>query len=413
MKTMSTYSLYLTELDQLTYLSQLTHLTGLTDLTTPEDLTHLNQSNKPDKTTSPTPLYCREKGGDWQPISAEHLSAQALTLDVVLSARFVTVLSLQPPKNYRKYGQAFLLNFAEPNIAQPIERVELFPLQQHQDRLSVAIIDKQLWQTLSAQVAAHGWQLGKVCIDALCLPLREQQASLLALSQQQVLWRHANDAIFSGDLALLEQTQTYQDNPADNAQWLTPQQATDNAAPAQEAAIKQLLTWAQTAQHNLHPPVASHQSGRQIAGIAVTAGLALLLWTANLTLSNRHQQQLADNYYRESVALFHSVLPQYQKIPSRTYLKQQLARVLDNQPVAPAYWRDWLLAVAQTLNTETTQVLSIDYYSQPPHMTLVVESANQDALQALNNRLAQTLSVQLTQSEQQTNGLRATLEVTP
>ncbi len=375
---MSDYSLYLEELDNVSDFSQ---------------------------------CYCREKGGDWQ-VTTDQAPRDQAVLDVVLSAHWVTVLTLQPPKNYRKYGDAFLLNFVEPEIAQSIDTIALFPLSQHGDSLRVAVIDKTLWKSLCAKVAERGWQLGKVSIDALCLPISGQDGSVLAITPQRVLWHSAEGAIFSGDLAILEQTQAFQ---ANNNHWLNarPNASDSDSAQHDDLAIKQLLTWAHSAPHNLHCQTEQAPSRRKTLAIASLAGLALLLWTLNLALSNRHQRQLADNYYSESVKLFHQVLPQYKKIPSRTYLKQRLAQLIDNQPTEAVYWRNWLLQVADAFDNQATELVSIDYRTEPARMTLVVKAQNAEALEALSNQLSQQLAVQRTQMTQDNDGMRATLEVTP
>lgn len=354
-------------------------------------------------------LYQFNKDMQWNTVQVTALAKQNVIVNILLSAKIVTVLTLTPPKKYEKYGKQLLLNLVENHIVEPIEEIELFLVEKQKKQLVVAIINKEKWQSLLTNIQENGWELGKVWIDALCLPIKKNNSSLFAINSQKVLWRSYNNQIFNGYFNILEQTQDFQDS---NSQWITVQPAEISDSNYQLNAIKEVLSFTQTTKHNLNPKATD---GKQIEKhkmpIITLALVTLTLWTTNLYLSNRHNQKTADTYYQGSVELFRQVFPEAKKIPTRSYLTQKLKTLADTDSSNQSKWIKWLELIARYIDTKHTEILSIDYYAQPPRMVIEIEAQNNEWVQKLTNQLSKTLIVNNIKNTQNNNMIQTTLEI--
>lgn len=346
-------------------------------------------------------LYCVKKKRS-RIIDRSTSSRERLGVHLLLSAHDITLLNISIPPNSKKYIQKILPHLVEPYLAKPIEAVKILLLKYSKNQISVAIINKKRWQSVIKHIEQSGWQLNKIWIDALCLPVSDDTSSLFMLSEQQVLWRSPDDYIFSGALTLLEKTHDYKTHPVNYL---------NTHSQEESDSIEQLLSWAQTTKHQLFTTI-KENTIKPKSIIVLLIMFALTLWTLNIYVSNQNNRQLADNYYDGSVMLFHQVLPQYKKVPTRSYLSQQLSLVLEKQSnMEETHWYAWLHMFTDAVSAYDVEILNISYETQPEHMILILKTKDQVSIEALKNTLAERLNINSVIIEKQENSIVSKLEI--
>lgn len=352
-------------------------------------------------------LYCKNEHGYWNVANiTDIVSTQSQVVDILLSAKNVVILSLTPPKNYEKYGKTLLLNLVENKIIEAISTVELFVLHKTKHSVTVAIINKKKWEAFKTHLTTHDLVLGNVWIDALCLPIDSNTASLFAINQNTVLWRSCNDDVFSGNLSLLEQTSEFKNC---DTEWLTlqPERLTDS-----HQSVKQLLSYTKTTNHNLNLQKTSIRNRNDVKIVTVLAVFSVILWTTQLALSNRSQRRIAESYYENSKHLFKKIFPQAKKIPTRSYITRRIDTYSDRiKTTNTRNWHSMLKILNDTVENSDVIVKTISYYTQPMRLNVQLSFSDQSQMNMVKNNIDKTAKITTISEMRDSNGIHITWEI--
>jgi general secretion pathway protein L len=271
---------------------------------------------------------------------------------------------------------AVLPYLLEEELAQDVDSLHVQLLKRENDIATVAIIEHQKVVTWLAAFSECGIELKKLIPDCLCLPLFNDGYSAAEIDGQWLI-RQSEAMGVCADSSWLDAWVTAQkapivieapaDNADDDSDDITPEVEAEQLAEEVESIVAATESLAQVTIHHYTPAPANTSGHWQpqtpelvmqllaigaadskatlLSGpykpqaawrkhlqpwrkVAITAGIVLIALFGEQVLTTQRLEQQANVYRAESDRIFRQVLPQFKRIPSQSYLKNQMNAAL-------------------------------------------------------------------------------------
>ncbi|PST92901.1 type II secretion system protein GspL [Photobacterium iliopiscarium] len=271
---------------------------------------------------------------------------------------------------------AVLPYLLEEELAQDVDSLHVQLLKRENDIATVAIIEHQKVVTWLAAFSECGIELKKLIPDCLCLPLFNDGYSAAEIDGQWLI-RQSEAMGVCADSSWLDAWVTAQkapivieapaDNADDDSDDITPEVEAEQLAEEVESIVAATESLAQVTIHHYTPAPANTSGHWQpqtpelvmqllaigaadskatlLSGpykpqaawrkhlqpwrkVAITAGIVLIALFGEQVLTTQRLEQQANVYRAESDRVFRQVLPQFKRIPSQSYLKNQMNAAL-------------------------------------------------------------------------------------
>ena len=271
---------------------------------------------------------------------------------------------------------AVLPYLLEEELAQDVDSLHVQLLKRENDIATVAIIEHQKVVTWLAAFSECGIELKKLIPDCLCLPLFNDGYSAAEIDGQWLI-RQSEAMGVCADSSWLDAWVTAQkapivieapaDNADDDSDDITPEVEAEQLAEEVESIVVATESLAQVTIHHYTPAPANTSGYWQpqmpelvmqllaigaadskatlLSGpykpqaawrkhlqpwrkVAITAAVVLIALFGEQVLTTQRLEQQANVYRAESDRIFRQVLPQFKRIPSQSYLKNQMNAAL-------------------------------------------------------------------------------------
>jgi len=255
---------------------------------------------------------------------------------------------------------AVLPYLLEEELAQDVDSLHVHLLNREGDIASVAIVEHKIIQQWLEALSDAGIEVTKLVPDCLCLPLFNDGYSAVELGQQWLVRQSEAQGICAepswlgswllaqkAPIVLSTDTDTDTDTDTSNVEPINTelQQSTNvvihNYSPAPigmpglwkpeapELVMQLLAEGAGNSKANLLSGPYKIQSAwrkhlKPWRKVAIAAGLVLTTVIIEHVVSVQKMEQQAQVYRAESERIFREVLPEFKRIPSQSYLKNQM-----------------------------------------------------------------------------------------
>ncbi|WEM42176.1 type II secretion system protein GspL [Photobacterium sp. DA100] len=278
----------------------------------------------------------------------------------LVPAADVLMTEVAIPAGSSRQLSAVLPFLLEEELAQDVDNLHVHLLQKRGDTAQVAVVEHQKVALWLAALEDAGIEIKALIPDCLCLPLFDNGFTAAELDGMWLI-RQSESLGVGADSAWLApwlQAQLLwasQDTEADAAEEAEPK-VTDleqDEATASEELVVHYYTpapegmpgqWqAETPElvMQLLAQGAADSKGNLLSGqykqqpawrkflkpwrkVAIAAGVLIAVMVAEHVISVRAMEQQAQAYKAESERIFRQVLPQFQRVPSQSYLKRQM-----------------------------------------------------------------------------------------
>nr|WP_227986322.1 type II secretion system protein GspL [Salinivibrio sp. VYel1] len=318
------------------------------------------------------------ESGSCQQLSALTEQAQTRRVVVLVDSTWLTLTSVTLPPGSRRQRDKVVPYLLEEALAEEVEAVHVSIVDTQADTAHVAVVAHQQMQAWQHALDEAGIDARQWIPDVLCVPWSSDSLSLLALGEQWLCRFSANQGVVGSADWLAFWGQTWWQHRQDSEETLSPEQADsltikgygDDKPQADNplSALPLPVEW--QSDHAMHLlAVQSHgvtanlltggyrpQSQTKQTLRPFLPAACLLIAMAGLLgveqwLSIRDTQQQARALRGQSEALFRQTLPEYERIPTRSYMVRQMdaeiAR-LENQQHDAALL-PWLVELAPLL----------------------------------------------------------------
>ncbi len=270
---------------------------------------------------------------------------------------------------------AVLPYLLEEELAQDVDSLHVQLLKRDNDIATVAIIEHQKVTAWLAAFTECGIELKKLIPDCLCLPLFNDGYSAAEIDGQWLI-RQSEAMGVCADTSWLSAWVTAQKAPiviettedkADDSDDIAPEAEAERLAVEVESIVAATESLAQVTIHHYTPaPInipgrwqpqtpelvmqllaigAAESKATLLSGpykpqaawrkhlqpwrkVAITAAVVLVALFGEQVLTTQRLEQQANAYHAESERIFRQVLPQFKRIPSQSYLKNQMNAAL-------------------------------------------------------------------------------------
>ncbi|MCW8331058.1 type II secretion system protein GspL [Photobacterium sp. SDRW27] len=327
---------------------------------------------------------------------------------------------------------AVLPYLLEEELAQDVDSLHVHLLKRDGDTAHVAVVEHRKIQAWLTALDDAGMEVKKLLPDCLCLPLFDGSYSAAELEGQwlvrqseaqgicaEVSWLGAwllaqkapITALVEGDKADdAEAEEPVADEASDSSSALlihhytpAPKDVPGKWQPEAPELVMQLLAQgAETSKANLlSGPYKQQPAWRKYLKpwrkVAVAAGLVVVAIVAEHVVSVQSMEKQALAYKAESERIFRQVLPQYQRVPSSSYLKRQINSELarlggsdDAQGVLP-----WLAQIQPALSkVSQLTVESLKYDQNRGELRFQASASEFQHFEQLRTLLAEDFEVQ-------------------
>ncbi|WBA08544.1 type II secretion system protein GspL [Salinivibrio kushneri] len=319
------------------------------------------------------------ESGSCQHLSALTEQAQTRRVVVLVDSTWLTLTSVTLPPGSRRQRDKVVPYLLEEALAEEVEAVHVSLIDTQADTAHVAVVahqQMQAWQQAldEAEISARQW-----IPDVLCIPWSSDSLSLLALGEQWLCRYGSNQGVTGTAEWLAFWGQAWWRQQQEHADINTPEQTGAlsingygegglqaanplHALPFQlewhaEEALHVLATHSHSVTANILTGEYRPQSQTKQTFKPFLPAACLLVAISGLLggeqwLSIRDTQQQAQALRAQSEALFRQTLPQYERIPTRSYMVRQMdaeiARLESQQHDAALL--PWLVQLAPLLS---------------------------------------------------------------
>ncbi|MEJ2766436.1 type II secretion system protein GspL [Photobacterium sp. MCCC 1A19761] len=340
----------------------------------------------------------------------------------------------------------------EEELAQDVDALHVHLLKREGQTAHVAVVEHRKIQTWLAALADAGMDVKKLVPDCLCLPLFRDSYTAAELEDQWLIrqsetlgicaesswlsaWLLAQKAPITAEVADEEEEEAARESVEPPAsQPVDAGEAVDSSAvlirhytPAPAGApgqwqaetpelVMQLLALGadDSGTNLLSGPYKRQPAWRKYLKpwrkVAIAAGLVLVAMVAEHLMSIQQMEQQALAYKSESERIFRQVLPQFNRIPSQSYLKRQMNSELarlggagSNEGLLP-----WLAQLQPALSkVPQLNILNVKYDQNRAELRLQASSAEFQHFEQLRLLLTEQFEVeqgQLNKVENQVTG---------
>ncbi|WBA11551.1 type II secretion system protein GspL [Salinivibrio kushneri] len=289
--------------------------------------------------------------GCCQQLSALTEQAQTRPVVVLVDSTWLTLTSVTLPPGSRRQRDKVVPYLLEEALAEEVEAVHVSIVDTQADTAQVAVVAHQQMQAWQQALDEAGISARQWIPDVLCIPWQPESLSLLALGEQWLCRLGANQGVVGSADWLTFWGQTWWRQQQAQADSNTPEQTRAlsidaygesdrqasnpfHALPFQcewhtEVALHVLATHSHSVTANILTGDYRPQSQTKQTLKPFLPAACLLVAIAGLLgveqwLSIRDTQQQAQALRTQSEALFRQTLPQYERIPTRSYMVRQM-----------------------------------------------------------------------------------------
>ncbi|OOE45245.1 type II secretion system protein GspL [Salinivibrio kushneri] len=289
--------------------------------------------------------------GCCQQLSALTEQAQTRPVVVLVDSTWLTLTSVTLPPGSRRQRDKVVPYLLEEALAEEVEAVHVSIVDTQADTAQVAVVAHQQMQAWQQALDEAGISARQWIPDVLCIPWQPESLSLLALGEQWLCRLGANQGVVGSADWLTFWGQTWWRQQQAQADSNTPEQTRAlsidaygesdrqasnpfHALPFQsewhtEAALHVLATHSHSVTANILTGDYRPQSQTKQTLKPFLPAACLLVAIAGLLgveqwLAIRDTQQQAQALRTQSEALFRQTLPQYERIPTRSYMVRQM-----------------------------------------------------------------------------------------
>ncbi|HIF9278811.1 TPA: type II secretion system protein GspL [Photobacterium damselae] len=299
----------------------------------------------------------------------EYAAQRPVYVVVPTSEMLLTQVTI--PAGSSRQLSAVLPYLLEEELAQDVESLHVQLLKREKDIASVAVVEHSKMAYWLEQFKQHHFEVRKLLPDSLCLPLFNDGYSAAQLEQQWLIRQSETlginveiswlDAWLSAQKAPIVLTKDEQDESTEESAAEGEVIATTEAIAAQDEDLSQVIIhhytpapevqlgrWraetpelvmqllaqgAESSKLNLlsgayKPQAAWRKHLLPWRKVAIAAGLVLTSLVAEHVIAVNQMENQAQAYRTESERIFRQVLPQFKRIPSQSYLRNQMKRAV-------------------------------------------------------------------------------------
>ena len=373
---------------------------------------------------------------------AEYAAQRPVVALVPASELLLTQVAI--PAGSGRQLAAVLPYLLEEELAQDVDSLHVHLIKRQGDIANVAIIEHRKIEQWLGELAKAGMEVKKLVPDCLCLPLYDDGYSAAELERQWLIrqsetegicaesswlasWLLAQKAPIATDVVESEEQETEEEeagaeeadgSPEITIHHFTP--APENVpgkwqAESPELVMQLLAEGAESSKVNLlsgpyKPQSAWRKHLKPWRKVAIAAGLVLTTVVVEHFVSVQRLELQAQAYRAESERIFRQVLPEFKRIPSQSYLKNQMNSAIarlggggSDQGLLP-----WLLQLKPVLSkVPQMTILNMKYDQNRGELRLQASAAEFQHFEQLRTLLAKEFEVeqgQLNKEGNQVNG---------
>ncbi|WP_245905519.1 type II secretion system protein GspL [Photobacterium lipolyticum] len=375
---------------------------------------------------------------------AEYAAQRPVIALVPASELLLTQVAI--PAGSGRQLAAVLPYLLEDELAQDVDSLHVHLIKRQGDIANVAIIEHRKIEQWLSELARAGMEVKKLVPDCLCLPLYDDGYSAAELERQWLVrqseaegicaepswlasWLLAQKAPIAAVVVESEEPVTEEEAEAEEAEEAdglpvltihhftpAPENMPGKWQPEPPELVMQLLAkGAESSKVNLlsgpyKPQSAWRKHLKPWRKVAVAAGLVLTTVIVEHFVSVQRLELQAQAYRAESERIFRQVLPEFKRIPSQSYLKNQMNRAItqlggggSDQGLLP-----WLLQLKPVLSkVPQMTILNMKYDQNRGELRLQASAAEFQHFEQLRTLLAKEFEVeqgQLNKEGSQVNG---------
>ena len=352
------------------------------------------------------------------------------------------------PAGSSRQLSAVLPYLLEEELAQDVESLHVQLLKREKDIASVAVVEHSKMAYWLEQFKQYHFEVRKLLPDSLCLPLFYDGYSAAQLEQQWLIRQSETlginveiswlDAWLSAQKAPIVLTKDEQDESTEESATI----ATTEAIAAQDEDLSQVIIhhytpapevqlgrWraetpelvmqllaqgAESSKLNLlsgayKPQAAWRKHLLPWRKVAIAAGLVLTALVVEHVIAVNQMENQAQAYRTESERIFRQVLPQFKRIPSQSYLRNQMKRAVASMGGEQQQGLlTWLLELQPMLKqVPQMQFINFKYDQKRGELRIQANSTDFQHFEKLRTLLAKDFTVeqgQLSKEDGRVNG---------
>ncbi|MDX1303983.1 type II secretion system protein GspL [Photobacterium sp.] len=372
---------------------------------------------------------------------AEYAAQRPVIALVPASELLLTQVAI--PAGSGRQLAAVLPYLLEEELAQDVDSLHVHLIKRQGDIANVAIIEHSKIEHWLNEFVKADIEVKKLVPDCLCLPLYDDGYSAAELGRQWLVrqsealgvcaepswlgsWLLAQKAPIATVVVESEEPETEEEPEAETADGLpvltihhftpAPEHMPGNWQPETPELVMQLLAeGAESSKVNLlsgpyKPQSVWRKHLKPWRKVAIAAGLVLTTVVVEHFVSVQRMELQAQAYRAESERIFRQVLPEFKRIPSQSYLKNQMNSAItrlggdgSDQGLLP-----WLLQLKPMLsNVPQMTILNMKYDQNRGELRLQASAAEFQHFEQLRTLLAKDFEVeqgQLNKDGNQVNG---------